>query len=407
MPLSSNIVRLFAIVLAAIVIVGCDDDEPTVIEQPVALPLLTIENTSFIEGNDSESNVSITVKLSGTSTELVEVGYSLESVTAELNQDFSGDLVGSLVFAGDEVEQEIKFNIIGDDATEVDEDFTIRLFDPVNATLRRESITVTVKDDDASSVSSTAPSSGYSSPISYPGMNLLWSNEFVSDELDSDEWTWEIGNGNNGWGNRELQYYREENTAIDGGNLVITAREEQIGGHPYTSSRIITKDKVEFQYGRIDIRAAMPQGQGLWPALWMLGANIDDVGWPACGEIDIMELVGHEPGTVHGTAHFGANTSEHRYLGRGKDLNGDDTFADEFHVFSLVWERDIVKWYLDGEVYNTLSPSQVSPAAWPFNKKFFMIFNVAGGGQWPGYPDATTTFPQQMHVDYIRVFQEK
>ncbi|MFK8057584.1 MAG: family 16 glycosylhydrolase [Saprospiraceae bacterium] len=398
---------LFAFALAAIFTVSCNDDEPAAIEQPVVLPQLLIENARFIEGDDNTSSVSIAVQLTGTSIGLVEVGYSIENGSATVDEDFSGEIDGILVFDGDDTEQEINFTIIGDDTPEGDEDFTIRLSDPVNATLPAESITITVKDDDARSVSSSAPNDGYRSAIAYPEMDLLWSNEFIANELESAEWTWELGNGNNGWGNSELQYYREENTTMEGGNLVITAKKENFGSKFYTSSRIISKDKVEFQFGRIDIRAAMPQGQGLWPALWMLGANIDDVGWPACGEIDIMELVGHEPGVVHGTAHFGASASERRYLGRSKDLDGDDTFADEFHVFSLVWERDKIQWLLDGELYNILSPSQVSPAAWPFNKEFFMIFNVAVGGQWPGVPDATTTFPQQMHVDYIRVFQEK
>lgn len=405
--MSSQKICLLAFVLATIFAVSCNDDEPAIIVEPVVLPQLSIENARFIEGSDTTSNVSIEVQLAGTSTGLVEVSYSIESGSATLNEDFSGDIAGILVFDEDAAEQEIHFTIIGDNNSEGDEDFTIQLSDPENATIRTTSSTVTVKDDDASSVSSSVPTAGYSSPISYPDMDLFWSNEFIGDELDSDEWTWEIGNGNDGWGNRELQYYRAENTSLEGGNLIITAKEENFGGKFYTSSRLISKDKVEFQFGRIDIRAAMPQGQGLWPALWMLGANIDEVGWPACGEIDIMELVGHEPGTVHGTAHFGASNSERRFLGRSKNLSGDDTFADEFHVFSIVWERGKVEWYLDGEVYNILSPSQVSPAAWPFDKKFFMIFNIAVGGQWPGSPDNTTTFPQRMHVDYIRVFQEK
>jgi len=398
---------LFAFVLAAIFAISCNDDEPAAMEPAVILPQLLIENASFIEGSDITSGVSIAVQLEGTSTELVEVGYSIESGSATVDEDFSGEIDGVLVFDGDEVEQEIKFTILGDDVAEGDEDFTIRLSDPVNVTLRSESITITVKDDDARAVSSSAPNGGFNSPISYPEMDLLWSNEFVADELNAAEWTWDLGNGNDGWGNRESQYYREENTTVEGGNLVITAKEENFEGLPYTSSRIISKDKVEFQFGRIDIRAAMPQGQGLWPALWMLGANIDDIGWPACGEIDIMELVGHEPGIVHGTAHFGANNSERRFLGRSKDLGAGDTFAEEFHVFSLIWERNKIRWLLDDQQYHILTPQDVSPALWPFNKNFFMIFNVAVGGQWPGYPDATTTFPQQMHVDYVRVFQEK
>jgi beta-glucanase (GH16 family) len=408
--MSNRIIYLLAFALiatATILVESCSDDDQEAMEETVVLPRISMEDARFVEGNETTTSGSVVVQLTGTSTEPVEVAYSIESGSATVDEDFSGELDGVLVFDGDEDEQEITFTIIGDETFEGDEVFTIQLSDPVNASLTTASISITVKDDDARSVSSTAPEGGFSSPIAYEDMELLWSNEFIADELDTDEWTWEIGNGDNGWGNRELQYYREENTALEGGNLVITAKQEDFGGKFYTSSRIITQDKVEFQFGRVDIRAAMPEGQGLWPALWMLGANFDEVGWPACGEIDIMELLGHEPDVVHGTAHFATNTGERRFLGMSRELSGDDTFAGEFHVFSIVWSHNRIQWLVDGVQYNMLSPADVSPATWPFNNQFFVLFNIAVGGQWPGSPDATTTFPQQMHVDYIRVFQEK
>ncbi len=408
--MSNRIIYLLAFALiatATILVESCSDDDQEAMEETVVLPRISMEDARFVEGNETTSSGSVVVQLTGTSTEPVEVAFSIESGSATVDEDFSGEMDGVLVFDGDEDEQEITFTIIGDETFEGDEIFTIQLSDPVNASLTTASISITVKDDDARSVSSTAPEGGFSSPIAYEDMELLWSNEFIADELDTDEWTWEIGNGDNGWGNRELQYYREENTALEGGNLVITAKQEDFGGKFYTSSRIITQDKVEFQFGRVDIRAAMPEGQGLWPALWMLGANFDEVGWPACGEIDIMELLGHEPDVVHGTAHFATNTGERRFLGMSRELSGDDTFAGEFHVFSIVWSHNRIQWLVDGVQYNMLSPADVSPATWPFNNQFFVLFNIAVGGQWPGSPDATTTFPQQMHVDYIRVFQEK
>lgn len=408
--MSNRLIYLLAFALiatATILVESCSDDDQEAMEETVVLPRISMEDARFVEGNETTTSGSVVVQLTGTSTEPVEVAYSIESGSATVDEDFSGEMDGVLVFDGDEDEQEITFTIIGDETFEGDEVFTIQLSDPVNASLTTASISITVKDDDARSVSSTAPEGGFSSPIAYEDMELLWSNEFIADELDTDEWTWEIGNGDNGWGNRELQYYREENTALEGGNLVITAKQEDFGGKFYTSSRIITQDKVEFQFGRVDIRAAMPEGQGLWPALWMLGANFDEVGWPACGEIDIMELLGHEPDVVHGTAHFATNTGERRFLGMSRELSGDDTFAGEFHVFSIVWSHNRIQWLVDGVQYNMLSPADVSPATWPFNNQFFVLFNIAVGGQWPGSPDATTTFPQQMHVDYIRVFQEK
>ena len=138
----------------------------------------------------------------------------------------------------------------------------------------------------------TIPQLGNTSPSSYPGMSLVWADEFDGSSLNQNFWSYETGNGTNGWGNNELQFYRTENTGIQDGCLVITAKKEPYGGKEYTSSRIITKNKKQFQYGRVDIRAALPKGQGIWPALWMLGANYDTVNWPACGEIDIMEMIG-------------------------------------------------------------------------------------------------------------------
>ena len=157
---------------------------------------------------------------------------------------------------------------------------------------------------------------------------------------------------------------------------------------------------MELQYGRIDIRAKMPKGQGIWPALWMLGANIDQVSWPSCGEIDIMELVGHEPEITHGTVHY--NENGHRFTGGARALTEGD-LSDQFHVYSIVWERDKITWYLDNFEYFNFTRSQTTN--YPFNAPFFFIMNIAIGGNWPGNPDNTTVFPQEMVVDYIRVFE--
>ena len=247
------------------------------------------------------------------------------------------------------------------------------------------------------------PSGGYTTPESYAGKTLVWRDEFDGTSLSAD-WTHEIGTGSGGWGNNELQYYREQNTSVQDGYLVITAKKESFGGQEYTSSRIITSGKRNFKYGRIDIRAALPKGQGIWPALWMLGSNFNTVGWPKCGEIDIMEMVGGDASgrnnTVHGTVHWDANgyaTYTDSYT-----LNSG-IFADEFHVFSIVWDDKSITWYVDDVQYNVID---ITPADLDeFQKDFFFIFNVAVGGNWPGSPDATTVFPQRMIVDYVRVFQ--
>jgi beta-glucanase (GH16 family) len=167
---------------------------------------------------------------------------------------------------------------------------------------------------------------------------------------------------------------------------------------------MITKAKKEFQYGRIDIRARLPYGQGIWPAIWMLGANIDDVGWPRCGEIDIMELVGHLPKVSHGTAHYDVDGWASK--GSSYALTTGQTFSDEFHVFTIVWEMNRIKWYVDYNKFFELSAQDVG-GTYPFNNPFFFIMNIAVGGNWPGDPDETTVFPQTMEVDYIRVFQQE
>jgi beta-glucanase (GH16 family) len=254
------------------------------------------------------------------------------------------------------------------------------------------------------------PTTGYTTPLTYPNMSLVWQDEFDGSELNSANWTHETGNGIGGWGNNELQFYKSSNTFIQDGHLVIKAKKESEGGFNYTSSRIITKGKREFKYGRIDIRALLPKGQGIWPALWMLGANISEpgVGWPKCGEIDIMELIGGT-GTgsgrndkIYGTVHWDNNNSYAQY-GGNKTLTGGKTFADEFHVFSIVWDETKIVWYLDDVQFHIIdtTPAELSE----FQQKYFFIFNIAVGGNWPGSPDGTTVFPQRMYVDYVRVFQ--
>ena len=250
------------------------------------------------------------------------------------------------------------------------------------------------------------PTSGYSTPMSYDGMELIWQDEFDGSTVNSSNWTFEIGTGSNGWGNNELQYYLEDNTYILEDNLVIEAKRESFGGRNYTSSRLITKDKFDFQYGRVDIRAALPEGQGLWPALWMLGANFSEVGWPYCGEIDIMEMVGGSgrENTVHGTLHWDNDGSYACTCDQGNDYTlNSGTFADEYHVFSLIWNQSTIRWYVNDNLYKTvdITPNSLSE----FREPFFFIFNVAVGGNWPGSPDGSTQFPQRMVVDYIRVFQ--
>ncbi len=246
------------------------------------------------------------------------------------------------------------------------------------------------------------PTTGYNAPLSYPGYSLVWNDEFDGNSLSSD-WIYEIGNGSGGWGNNELQYYRQENVNVENGVLTITAKSELFGGFNYTSSRIKTQGNRSFKYGRVDVRAALPQGMGMWPAIWMLGDNITSVGWPACGEIDIMELIGGTGAndrTIYGTLHWDQNG--HSSFGGSNSLSSG-TFGDVWHVFSIEWDATQIKFLRDGVQYHAMNIT--GPELTEFHENFFILLNVAVGGNWPGNPDATTQFPQRMYVDYVRVYQ--
>lgn len=241
--------------------------------------------------------------------------------------------------------------------------------------------------------------------------NLVWSDEFEADQLETDKWSFQFGTGSQfglvGWGNNELQYYtdREENVFLEDGLLHITALEESFEGRNYTSARIRTINKGDWKFGKIEIMAKLPEGQGMWPAIWMLPTEEVFGGWPKSGEIDITELVGHLPSTVHGTVHFGKDWPENRYKSSTYSLESGK-FSDNFHLFSIEWEENEIRWYVDGEQYHTIQPEDLEPENYPFNEQFHLILNLAVGGNWPGSPDSSTVFPQSMIVDYVRVFEK-
>lgn len=261
-------------------------------------------------------------------------------------------------------------------------------------------------DSPSTPITSIIPTEGFVSPESYANMTLVWEDDFEGTTLNSSNWTHEIGNGQNGWGNNELQYYKEENTSLVDGHLVITAKRETVNGFQYTSSRIVTQGKQDFQYGRIDIRAALPQGQGIWPALWMLGSNFSTVGWPASGEIDIMEMVGGSgrENTIHGTVHWKNDLNGQRAQFGGSRTLPTSTFIGRFYVFSIVWDESSIAWLVNDSEYHRIdtTPAELDE----FRNEFFFIFNLAVGGEWPGSPNTSTTFPQRLIVDYVRVFQK-
>lgn len=247
---------------------------------------------------------------------------------------------------------------------------------------------------------------GYITPLQYDNYTLSWHDEFEGSAINSQYWSFDLGDGcpgNCGWGNNELEYYRRENAWVANDVLTIEARDENYSNRSYTSAKLKTAGKKSVQYGRIDIRALLPVGQGLWPALWMLGDNIGSVGWPSSGEIDIMEMIGgnNRENQVHGTIHW--NAGGHVSSGNPYTLSSG-TFATEYHVFTLIWDETYLRWYVNNQLFNTINIAEAGYEA--FHQPFWFIFNVAVGGSWPGNPNSTTVFPQQMKVDYIRVFQK-
>ena len=244
------------------------------------------------------------------------------------------------------------------------------------------------------------------------GWILAWSDEFSGPNgsaADPAKWAFETGGG--GWGNQELEYYtsRPENARIEHGRLVITARRENYTGsdgvtRAYTSARLKTQGKFSLTYGRIEARIKIPLGQGVWPAFWMLGSDIDQAGWPQCGEIDIMENIGREPAVVHGTIH-GPGYSGAQGIGSPFTLPRG-RFADHYHVFAVEWEPNQIRFYVDRKLYATRTPADLPLGAkWVYDRPFFLLLNFAVGGSWPGPPDGRTRFPQQMLVDYVRVYR--
>lgn len=241
---------------------------------------------------------------------------------------------------------------------------------------------------------------------------LHWQDEFnqpIGSGVDPAKWVHDLGD--NGWGNKELQTYTadranceviEDPGASNGRALVLRAMRNPDGS--YTSARLKTHGKFAVRYGLIEARLKLPRGQGIWPAFWMLGENVEAVPWPACGEIDIVELIGNKPGTLHGTVH-GPGYSGGMGVGRFIELPNGEAFSDAYHTFAVDWRPGHIDWLLDGKIYQTLTPADLPAGAkWVFDDaKFFILFNLAVGGAWPGYPDTSTELPQEYRIDYVRV----
>jgi hypothetical protein len=352
---------------------SCDEKDQTL------TPQFLLSNTDILAPEDNPNGlVSIPIYLSKDYSEAVSVDYESVDSTAVAGTDYVEINSGTLTFQPGELVKEITINILPNAEGKENVYFNIRLSNPVNSRLSKSSLRVKIVNVDFE--------------------NLAWSEEFMVSTLNTTIWNYDEGGG--GWGNNELQTYTDltDNVHLDTGYLHITVLNPS--GSSYTSGRINTNGKKEFTYGRMDIRAKLPEGQGIWPAIWMLGSNFNYIGWPKCGEIDIMELLGHEPSTSYGAVHWDNNGHVSRT--NSFSLNSGK-FSAGFHVFSLVWTPNKLIWMVDNQQFLYLT--KVEMPNFPFDLPQFFVLNVAVGGNWPGAPDETTIFPQNLIVDYIRVYQ--
>ncbi len=375
-------------------------------KEEVLKPAFSASSTGSVVEGISTAVITCKIELQAAVNQSVSVDYKTLDNTAVAGEDYL-PATGTVTFAKGETSKTIDLTIVGDDLREADEAFVVELVNPSSGKLKTGFAYMYILNDDTKL---DIANDGYETPGSYPGFELEWGDEFEAAAVNTADWSFEIGDGcpgNCGWGNNELEWYTDkpDNQFLTNGYLVIEARLESMAGKNYTSTRMKTQGKRSFLYGRIDIRAKLPVGQGVWPALWMLGEDITTAGWPACGEIDIMEYLGHETNKVYGTGHWGPVWTDHRYKGGEITSTGQD-FSQEFHVFSVIWKENEITWLMNDQPYFTLSTTDTGVDGWPFDKPQFFLFNVAVGGNWPGNPDGNTVFPQRMIVDYVRVFKE-
>lgn len=392
--------KMLKLVLSLMILASCNKGK----SGNDTTPTITFSDVSVNEGNGGTSNIEITLTMNQGTSKTVTVSYTTNEGSAKAGQDFTAATAQTVTFQPNETQKKILIPVVADDLKEADETFTVRIENAVNAVLLRGAAAITLKNDDTKVGFNNT---GYDAPTP-AGYTLAWSDEFNSTSLDMNAWTAETGDGCPalcGFGNNELQYYTNppNNLYFQDGKMIIEAKAETFGGKNYTSSRIKTAGKKFFKFGRIDIRAILPKGKGIWPAFWMLPESNVFGGWPRSGEIDLMENIGHEPSRVYGTIHYGPGPGSIQ-ISRNYNLPAG-LFNDEFHVFSFEWEQDVMKWYVDGNLYSTVNKADLGAQNYPFNENFYFLINLAVGGNWPGSPDANTYFPQFLIVDYIRIYQ--
>jgi beta-glucanase (GH16 family) len=396
------IIKLFFFCI--IIAIGCKKKSSTDTD-PQSSPIISISNASNVEGNAGTTALNFSVKLSKPATTAVTVSYSVTAGLAKEGLDYNVPSSTTFSFSVGETDKNITINVIGDDIKEGDEDFTITLTNPSGGNISRGTAIGTITNDDNKVPFTNA---GFSTPTSYPGLTLTWSDEFTGSTLNTNNWSYDIGTGCPslcGWGNNELQYYTNspDNVFLQDGSLIIESKKEQIGGKDYSSGRVKTDGKQSFKFGRIDIRAISPSGRGIWPALWMMPQNNVYGTWPNSGEIDLMEIKGHDMKTAYQTVHFGPGPPS-TFISKSYTLTNGN-FNDSFHVYSMIWSMDTIKLLVDNVEVNKITKVDLVGRIYPFNEAFFLILCTAVGGNFPGAPDATSTYPQWLIVDYVRVFQ--
>lgn len=401
--------KIFSIIFVpaiSVILFSCSKGGGTSAPAPTPAPVPAISAQDVSQPRTATaSTMRFYLNADKTTSSAMSVDYTIVDGTAISPGDYTA-AAGTITIPANQTQATIDVQIKGDPTNlrQANLQFTLQLSNPKFCTLTTTSAKGTIITEDGTYL--PTDNTGYTTSLTYPGYTLAWSDEFSGTNLDGSVWNQEVGNGVGGWGNNELEYYTNslKNTFLSNGHLIIEARKEPMVGFNYSSGRMTTQNKKAFKFGRIDIRAKLPVAKGMWPALWMLGSNVTGAGWPACGEMDIMELVGTYPGTVRATMHWKNAGGNHD--SRGADFNlSSGNFSQQFHVFSMVWAQDLIKCYVDDQLYLTVAVADVGAGNYPFNADQFFIFNVAVGGNWPGAPDGTTNFPQRMFVDYVRVFQ--
>jgi beta-glucanase (GH16 family) len=396
MRLIRNVLWLFVIVA-----VSCGKNK----QGNDVTPKMSFNDIIMAEGNGGMNTLEVTLTLDQGSSKQISVVYSTIDGTAKAGQDFTAASNQTITFKPNETQKKILIPLVADDIKEADESFLVRVESPINVILLKGSASITLTNDDTKIGFNNT---GYDAVTSYPGYTLAWGDEFNGGSTDATAWTAEVGDGCPslcGWGNNELEYYTNppNNLFFQDGKMIIELKAETFGGKNYTSARIKTQGKKTFKFGRIDIRAILPKGKGVWPAFWMLPQNNVYGGWPRSGEIDLMENMGNEPAKVLSTVHYGPGPGS-IYISRNYTLPSS-TFSDQFHVFSFEWKLDQLKFYVDDNLFSTVNKPDLGGNTYPFNELFYFVINLAIGGNFPGAPDATTLLPQWLIIDYIRIYQ--